>query len=222
MEICNIKQSLALVFIISLVFSTGCGKNKGDGWKEATVTSVDWGDILTLSDGSYAYLAGVKIPYEGINYRQEMIDNIKMLLVNVRIKYKVVLEKYENGYPKYNLIKAYLKDGTSVNEKLLKEGMAFFDHGYYKGKERFYEFEREARKNKVGVWGSAKPPQPIYAAHKDWEFLHYISCPELKNVTHENMVHYYFHPPFIIGGKALTLTCEYCLPIRRQKEKSGH
>jgi len=188
---------------------------------EVRVMNIHWCNVLQLSNGDAIVLAGVLLRYEGTaGYKKELCENFEKMLVGKKIRYKTIL-KWKQGinYPRNSIALVYLDDGTFLNETLLKEGMAFFDHGYYKGKEHFYELQEEARRNKRGMWGSDNPPRPRFVGKKDWRFIHYPECPEVKDLPEGEKIYFYFHPPSVPGGRIWAYNCSYCAP--RHEEETG-
>jgi len=186
---------------------------------KAKVVKIEYGNNIILSNNKVVGLAGVFIPYQGTNYRPELLENINNLLLGKIITVREVL-KYKgegDGYPLFPLVEAYLEDGTMINAKLLKEGMAFFDFGYYRGKKKFKDLQEEARINKKGIWGRENPPLVVYVGSRKGLLLHYPECPKVKEIKEGDKVFYYFHPPDVYWGKGFDGHCEYREAIEKAR-----
>ena len=165
-------------------------------------------------------MTGVYIPVaKDLNYREDLVSNIKSLLVGKEIHYKII-EKgshTKNIYPYYNLVVAYLNNDTeSINERLLKSGMAFFDQGYYKGKDKYFQSEKEAKKKKIGLWQDPGPTV-LYIGSRNWWDFHYPECPEIKKIKEKDKVYYYFLPDYpFYYNTGPDLDCKYCREIEKK------
>jgi len=185
----------------------------------AKVVKIGYGNNIILSNDKVIRLAGVFILYKGSNYKQELIENIKDLLIGQTVSVKEIL-KYRgkgDGYPLYPLAEVYLEDDTMINAKLLEEGMAFFDYGHYKGKEKFEKLQKKAKINKRGIWGSKKPPIVVYVGSKKWRFVHYANCPDIKKIKGGERIDYYFLPPVIFGANYFAYDCKYRKKIENER-----
>jgi endonuclease YncB( thermonuclease family) len=75
---------------------------------------------------------------------------------------RIALEPFEKSRDKYGRLLAYvfLPDPTMLNEQLLIHGMGYaderFDHIY---RRRFLVHQKQAQKEKQGLWKSARPNQ---------------------------------------------------------------
>ena len=172
-----------------------------------------------MQDYSFIQLAGIYIPWsEEINYREELVNNLMTLLKGREIRYKIIEKgkKVDKAYPYYDLAVVYIdNDKKSVNEKLLSDGMAFFDQGYCKGKDKYADLEKETRKNKSGIWRD-NSLTVLYIGSKRWWTFHYPECPEVKKIKEEDRIYYYFYPinPFYYNRP--DLDCRYCRAIEKK------
>lgn len=166
------------------------------------------GNMLLLSDGKILQLAGVYIPVSGANYRKDLAENLKQMVLNKDIMAKVITSP-RSKYPEYPLVIADI-NGIELNSTLIESGMAFFDQGYYKGKDVYYQLQTNAKEQKKGMWGDVNPPKPLLASKKTWQGIHLIDCPKLKGFTEDEIDYYYFVPQYIYWFKYLELDCPYC------------
>lgn len=188
-------------------------------YKEFIIDDVVLCNVLIDSQGNSYTMAGVAIPYEGEYYREEMCINIQQLLKGRKFKYKIVLRADKKRmYPISPKIYLYTLNGVSINEKLVKEGMAFFDLGYFNGSRHFYNLQEKARKNKLGMWGLDNPPQVKYVGKWEWRFYHYPECPEVKDLKDDEKINFFFHPLKIPGARIWAYQCSYCAPLFKERE----
>ncbi len=163
----------------------------------AKVIELRGSDILLLSNNRRVLLAGVRIPEDNeVNYDKELTDNFRNYIEGKTLKFRVILKKIED-YPLYDTVLAYLPDGELVNDIILMEGIAFFDHGWYPNKNRFEQIEKETKKKRKGLWRNIDKYKIIYVSSKILQDFHLPDCPEIKDVTPKDRIDYYFQPPTI-------------------------
>ena len=188
----------------------------------ATVIDAKW-SVVYLDSDKYVTLAGVLVPdslKEGPNPIPELVNNIGKILKGKKVKVEL-LERHRSGAAnKHDLVRIYLEDGTCVNTYLLKNGMAFFSKGYYRGREKEIEAEKDGQINKRGIW--AKDLKLLYVGSLHWEAIHYPECPEVKKINPEDRIEYYTRPVKVHwyrDGSASPEICSYCAEIRKTKPK---
>lgn len=186
--------------------------HKSDESYTTAKVRICWGsDLIILSTGKVIDLVGTYIPLKkDINFSERLARNFVALMGNREVRMETIL-KAQPDYPKYDLVEAYLEDGTLVNEKLLKEGMAFFDHGFYKGKDKYEKLEEEAKSRKVGIWEEKSKLKILYIGHKGKKFYHFPECQKVKQIEEKNRIEYYFEPPYVSGYRTLDWGCSYCM-----------
>ena len=174
----------------------------------SSVSKIVDGDLIQLSDNRVVDLAGVYIPKRGeINYGRELTDYINKLLLNQSVTVETI-EKKNVDYPEYDLVKIYLPASKeSVNEKLLKEGMAFFDQGFYTGKDYFYKLQKQAEKNRIGIWKNREALTILYIGSVHWRLYHLPDCPEINKIKEKYKIYYYFEPPSIADYRYFDDAC---------------
>ena len=215
------KKSLLVVILTILVFIVMLTikiilSTYTPHYHEAIVDKIVDGNILKLSNNDVIQLAGAYVPVpEDTNYRQNLTNNIKNKLDHVNIRYEIIENKILD-YPKYDLAIVYIGNSKeSINELLLKEGMAFFDHGYYKGKDKYYTLERKAEQEKVGLWKNK--PVLLYIGGKDWWNFHYADCPVVRIIKEKKRIYYYIAPPPIVFYRGFAVDCKYCKELDKEK-----
>lgn len=175
------------------------------------------GALIKLSNGKIVQLAGAYIPLGGINYREELLRDIQDLLVGKNVRVKILVPP-KSDYPKYPLVIIYLDNNINLNETLIKEGNAFFDHGYYPGHEKYGRLEIESRLNKKGIWESKNPPKILFVANKVSMDIHLLDCPYFDKERKEETIQYYFIPQQIHYRKFYAFNCPYCRKDESYKE----
>ncbi len=157
-------RTFKLVPLILLVLLFSC-TSRGDREKLAgflSVTKVVDGDTFWVDDGSEK---GLKIrligvdtpetvhPQKGVEYYGKEASNFAKSLLEGK---KVRLEFDVDRIDRYGrtLAYVYLSDGTFLNAELVKKGYAHVMTvpPNVKYSENFLELEREARKNRMGLW----------------------------------------------------------------------
>lgn len=166
------------------------------------------GALIRLSNGGIVQLAGAYIPLGGVNYRDYLVENIKDLLIGKAVRVKVI-SKPKNAYPNYLIAILYLEEGVNINEKLIKEGNALFDHGYYPRYKSFEKLEKLARKNKIGMWGSNNPPEVLFITSKYWKGIHLKNSPIAENIPEKDKIEYFAMPQQMWWGRFWDYDSEY-------------
>jgi len=186
---------IALMILLSIYIKNALIRNNT---YISSVQDVIGGDFIQLPNGKIVDLAGAYIPRKGeINYKEELEDNIRKLLLHKDVKIKTI-EKKNVDYPQYDLVEIYIDDNKeSINEKLLKEGMAFFDQGYYKNKGYFYKLQKQAEKNKVGIWKDRDKLKILYVSGEYLKQYYLPDDPAIKDLKEYERIYYYFEPPVI-------------------------
>lgn len=176
-----------------------------------TVNNVD-GNLLVLADNSKVLLAGAYIPRkEDYNYFQGLEENIKKILLGKRFKFKKILSK-NIRYPKYDLLNAYDDTGKCINAELLEKGQAFFDNGYYPGKNLYGKLEQKAKEQNLGVWQNKQNLKVLFVTSRYWWDFHYPECPLVQNIKSKDRVEYYIWPTPIFFYRD-PADCRYCRDI---------
>lgn len=152
----NFWNKFHLVVILLLLF-TGCGSRGSASNESYFVKRVIDGDTILLEDGERVRLIGVdtpetKHPKKPVEYFGKEASAFTKKMCegkNVRLEYD------QTKYDKYKRLLAYvyLEDGTFVNAEIVKQG---YGHAYtrfpFKYMEEFRGYEREARKQGLGLW----------------------------------------------------------------------
>ena len=176
----------------------------------ATVTAIS-GNLLKLSNNDKVLLAGVYIPQRGeTNYLPSLENNIKELILRKSLKFKKVLSK-NIRYPEYDLVNIYDSSGTCINAALLSSGQAFFDQGFYPGKNVYEKLEQQAKKQNLGLWKNQNL-KILYSTSRLWWDFHYPECPEVKKIKAKDRIDYYFFPTPIFSYRD-PAECNYCKEI---------
>ncbi len=178
------------------------------------------GHILRFDNNEIALLAGVEIPWgKGtINHIPKLLETSERILLDKKVKVEIVERPRTGAYHKHDLVRIYLEDGTCVNDYLLENGLAFFSHGYYRGKDRAFELEAKAKKEKKGIWANKDKLTLLYVGSKHWEGVHYPECPEAKKIKPEDRIEYYNRLPKVHWYRdGYPEGCPYCDEIRKTK-----
>jgi len=160
-----------LIFFLFLVAS--CGYSK-DPDKYRVLEVID-GDTISIDHPKVQ-----RVRYLGINTPEKLYPNSPGDPFSAESTYfneqlvlgkDVTLEIDEEKYDPYGRLLAYVFiDGKFVNEELVREGLArsFFIGPNRKYEQRIYKAQKEAQKNKKGIWGS---PDSFTTPSENKEFL---------------------------------------------------
>lgn len=123
------------------------------------------GDTIILNGGEKVRLIGINTPEtkdlrkpvqyfgkEAFEFTKSLVEGKK-----VRLEYDLnIKDKYGN-----TLAYIYLEDGTFLNAEIIKQGYgSVYTKFPFKYFEEFRMYEREARKNKVGIWAVRNEKKP--------------------------------------------------------------
>jgi micrococcal nuclease len=152
------KFSLLLCFT-SLLFPAGC-----PAWQGKVVGVSDGDTITVMHDGK-----GEKIRIYGVDCpegHQDFGSKAKQFTSDMVFGKMVDVKRMDSD--RYGrTVGVVTVAGKSINEELLKSGMAWFFTKYCKESfcEQWKQSEERARKGKVGLWSMPSPIPP-------WEFRH--------------------------------------------------
>jgi len=108
-------------------------------------------DALVILDNDKAVgMAGVHVPYkkDSLNYMPDLLDKRLELLKDKRVKVELVERRRTGGAANYDLVRIYLENGICINDYMLENGLAFFDHGYDKNKDHYLDLEFKAKQQR--------------------------------------------------------------------------
>ncbi len=210
------KRQYPVLFLVLFlaIFTVGTGCNLWAG--NAYVKYVIDGDTIVLSNGE-------KVRYLGINAPEIPHDDQKGEPYGIAAKKRnralvqgrvVRLEYGPRKRDRFGRLLAYvfLKDGTLVNEVLVREGLAFVclfqkDIPY---KDRLLSAQRHAIINKIGLWSlSPRRPEPYYIGNRKSLRFHRPWCPYGRRTWRENRVIFKTREQAFLKGYC---RCKKCLP----------
>jgi micrococcal nuclease len=145
--------SIALVGVLALALILG-GRTR-----DRLVVRVIDGDTIELDHGEHVRLIGVDAP-ESVDRRKpvQCFSRESAAFLRKLLKQKRVRLMYgDTRRDRFGRTLAYvfLKNGTHVNEMLVKKGYAFAYVRYrFSYQDEFVRFEREARTRRKGLWGA--------------------------------------------------------------------
>lgn len=160
-----------LLLFCLLLFSTAFSNTV----YQKVVNIID-GDTVRLESGIVVRLIGVDAPE--INhpvkpeqyFAKESMQFLKNLLQNKYVR----LEYDADRVDKYGRLLAYLflKDGTFVNAKIIKEGYGFAYTKYpFKYLEQFKSYEKQAKESKKGLWAGQGIKEYKWLIKKDVPYI---------------------------------------------------
>lgn len=173
MVIFRFKKSLFLTILITLIVFVihGAGEVSkkteiSNNTEDALVVAVIDGDTIQISGGQQVRYLGIDTPEIGQPFYKEAKDKNRELVLGKTIRLEVCKEKPKDNYGR--LLAYVYKEKTLINAELLKKGIARIliipPCGLDKA-EKFRLFQKEAMKNKIGLWGKrGKAKDFIYAS----------------------------------------------------------
>jgi len=167
------KKSLFLTILITLIVFVIHGSGEpskkteiSNDSEDAFVVAVIDGDTIQISGGQQVRYLGIDTPEIGQPFYEEAKDKNRELVLGKTIRLEVCKEKPKDNYGR--LLAYVYKEKTLINAELLKKGIARIliipPCGLDKA-EKFRLFQKEAMKNKIGLWGKReKTKNFIYAS----------------------------------------------------------
>jgi micrococcal nuclease len=163
------RRQWILPFLFLIFFLTGCiqaGEDQGERFIKATVVKITDGDTIKVKINgkteSIRFLL-INTPELGKQPKpySEEAKNLTKKLLSENVVY---LEKDTSERDKYGrlLMYIYTPDGKSVQEELLREGLAKVAYVYApntKYVNRYREIELDAKERSVGIWSDKTKQQ---------------------------------------------------------------
>ena len=166
------KQSYIIyiiVFVLVLAWSKYIG---GDERTERTLDNVDYYvKVVKVSDGDTFIgltddkervrfrMQGIDAPESKQAYSKKSTDKLSELIFGKEVGIEIHTKSDRYGRP---VVYVYTLDGTDVCAEMIRSGMAWHYKQYDKS-EHYSSLEKEARRNKAGLWQDANPTPP-------WEY----------------------------------------------------
>ncbi|MBK8268792.1 MAG: thermonuclease family protein [Planctomycetes bacterium] len=114
------------------------------------------GDHLKLKDGRIVEFAGLRLPYDDEPNSAESRETLTKWVAEEGVRLLFDDEKEDDK----GRLQAYVyANDTSINERLLREGLAFakLRRGHQKFRQEFLIAQNEARRERRGIWQTLEP-----------------------------------------------------------------
>lgn len=164
----------------------------------------NWQTVKWVYDGDTIFLtAGKRIRYIGINapeidheqqqaqpYGYQAKSFNKNLILSKRIRLEYDVERHDR-YGR-ELAYIFLEDGTFVNARLLKVGMAFY---LYRKPNLKYNIillkaQQGAMAQKTGIWQYWREDRTKYVGNRNSRRFHTSSCPLAAKINAKHLIHF--------------------------------
>ncbi len=189
------------VAVLILIFYPHPGR-----WK---ITKVIDGDSIVLQNGDIVRFVGIDTPEEGEPFFWEAVKANQELLKNGKIALEYDLERKDT----WGRTLAYVwVDSLLLNAELIKRGLAWvYTHPpNLKHRDYFCALQRQARKEKVGIWSIPIPEREQYYIGNKHSFrFHRPDCKYALQMAERNKI------IFKTRDEALDSCfspCRYCEP----------
>jgi len=173
------KKSLFLTVLIALIFFVIRGTSEPskkietpNNSQNAVVVAVIDGDTIHISGGQQVRYLGIDTPEIGQPFYEEAKDKNRELVLGKTIRLEVCKEKPKDNYGR--LLAYVYKEKTLINAELLKKGIArilIIPPCSLDKAEKFRLFQKEAMKNKIGLWGKRERAKDFIYASDATKFI---------------------------------------------------
>lgn len=215
------KIKLVPVFLVCLflasTFPALCAQSDSFSGKAAYCFD---GDTFKMQDRRIARLAGIDAPEvaHGDKKAQFYAQDAKRKLIEL-IKGKDITLSYpgvknRDQYGRY-IVEIFLPDGTSINEKMIEEGAAFFYPHRDLGpefQERLRLLQSEAIHERRGLWKellSSPVANEHYIGNENSLRFFPANCPEAQNIKARNRVNFGNLMDAFLAGYAPARICPF-------------
>jgi len=157
------------------------------------VVKVIDGDTVILEDGSHLRYAGINAPELHPEKGPPEPFAREAYLRNRRLTEgkRLYLEEAQRKHDRYRRRLGYLflPDGRMVSEILVSEGLAMVC--YYRGSTKYYQrllrLQREAIKNRRGIFSLLENTEPYYIGNRKSLRFHRPGCPEARKIRRKRL-----------------------------------
>lgn len=176
------KKSITLFYIFCLFILLSCAVEQSFAQNWYSVRWVDDGDTIVLMDGRRLRYIGINAPE--IDHKEKKAEPFGYIAKNYNknlvLSKKVRLEFDKERHDQYGRLLAYvfLKDGSFVNEIMIKKGYAYslYLNPNKKYNKRLFKAQRDAMIAKEGIWKKWKEQNNRYLGNKESKRFHLETC----------------------------------------------
>ena len=171
-------------------FIAAAGYSSAQTWY--TVKWVNDGDTIVLTNGWRVRYIGINAPEIDHENQKAQPYGYKARSFNKKLvlSQKIGLEFDEERRDRYGRLLAYifLEDGSFLNSRLLKNGLAYYLHRRpnVKYDKRLMKIQQEAMKFRKGLWHNWKEKQGWYIGNQNSRRFHLASCPLSQKIKWKN------------------------------------
>ncbi len=141
------------------------------------------GDHLKLKDGRVVEFAGLRLPYDDEPNAEKSRGTLTRWIADEGVR---LIFDDERTDGKERLLAYVYANDTFINERLLREGLAFakLRRGNRKFAEQFLAAQGEARSNQRGIWQSLTPStEGSYVLDEAAATIHRSDCEKVRTAT---------------------------------------
>lgn len=141
------------------------------------------GDHLKLKDGRVVEFAGLRLPYDDEPNAEKSRGTLTRWIADEGVRLMFDDERLDG---KERVLAYVYANDTFINERLLREGLAFakLRHGNKKFAEQFLAAQNEARKERLGIWQTITPStEGSYMLDEVSATLHRSDCEKVRTAT---------------------------------------
>jgi endonuclease YncB( thermonuclease family) len=176
------------------------------------VKSVLSGQVVKIKHGDRLTYAGIRAPYEQEPLFAEARRRNAELVEGKELRLRFDQQDRRESKRKEYLVAYAFVDGEFVNERLVREGLAYVrmtpDSRQYA--ERLLAAQSEARRKRVGLWNELpSAPEASYPADPKYGLFHRPTCEEVPKIKPERLARFTLREDAFDAGIA---PCPKCQP----------
>lgn len=180
------------------------------GMESVRVGFIADGDTIRLEDNRWVRLLGIDAP-ERFTGREGSCAGAmsREKLSELLGRNFVFLEK--TGKDRFGRIlgKLYLENGLSVNDEMIRQGMAWVlpDGKPDTRMKEQIKLQREAMEKGAGIWARLPENSPLVLGNRNSYRFHEIHCKQAKKISYKNQIHFNSYREAFLEGYAPAREC---------------
>lgn len=150
------RRCMKKMSFLILLFVAGCLQQEASSGKVVSIADGDTFTLLTSGNNQIRIrLHGIDCPEKGQDFGTAARQQLSSLIFGKQVR----IEKKDTDRYGRTIAIVYTNGGQSVNEQMLQAGLAWHYRQYDKNPD-WERLEKEARRNRRGLWSQRDPTPP--------------------------------------------------------------